>query len=77
MAFDNKPRTIEMLLHLASNLTIDELWFGIDDQDEDGIWKNSLGEKSKPPFLTTDQLLNKKANCSMIAALNGRYNNTE
>ena len=72
MAFVTKPRVLETLLQLAKKLSIDELWIGVDDQDGDGNWTNSLGDISNPPFLTTNQLHDKKTNCSMISTKTGR-----
>ena len=71
MAFNTKPKELEKLLYKASSLFgTTELWIGIDDQDGDGIWTNSLGEISNPPNITADQMLSARSNCSMIADQN-------
>ena len=70
LAFINETKALEMLLHTSSDLMINELWIGIDDQDGDENWENSLGELSNAPFLSPDQIIDRKSNCSLIEAKN-------
>ena len=68
LAFIDETKALEMLLHKSSDLS--ELWIGIDDQDGDGNWENSLGEISNAPYLSPDQMIDRKSNCSFIEAEN-------
>ena len=70
LVFINETKALQMLLHKSSDLMINELWIGIDDQDGDGNWENSLGEISNAPLLSPDQLIDKKSNCSLIETKN-------